>query len=192
MSRAIPRRCGRWALGLCLAAALALPAPGGAEDPSARVEKAAKALTLSRQAMRRPAKDFRLTLADGAGFHLADQRGKVVVLNFWATWCPPCVEEMPTLERLWRAHREKGLTLLAISLDAKGANLSRFLREHKLGLPVAADPDSAVAHAFSVRSLPTTIVLDTQGRTMAVALGPRDWAGAAAHELVAGLLAEGR
>jgi peroxiredoxin len=167
---------------------LALPA----NEPAARVEDAGKALGLSRPAARRPAKDFKLTLIDGAAFRLADQRGKALILNFWATWCAPCVEEMPTLERLWRAHRDRGLALLAVSIDVKGTNLSRFLKDHKLALPVGADPQSAVASAFSVRSLPTTIVLDVEGRIVAVALGPRAWDGPAARALVGALLAERR
>jgi peroxiredoxin len=97
---------------------------------------------------------------------------------------------MPTIERLWRAHRAQGLEVLGVSLDVASADLAGFLKKHGLTLPVAADARSEVASAFFVRGLPTTVVLDRQGRTVAVAIGPREWDSAAAHALVVALLAE--
>jgi len=118
---------------------------------------------------------------DGAARHLpADWRGKVVVLNFWATWCIPCVAELPSLDRL--AGAEPGFAVLAVSADRAGAEVvSPFLKAHGiLHLTTLLDPHMEVGRAFGVGGFPTTLVIDAAGRLRGRLEGPADWASAAA------------
>jgi len=103
--------------------------------------------------------------AEGRTLGLGDFRGRVVVLNFWATWCPPCVEEMPSLDRLQVLMGEAGLVVLAISVDRGGLRqVAPFFAANTLAnLPVYLDPSGASMRAFAVRGMPTTIVIDPNG-----------------------------
>lgn len=108
---------------------------------------------------------------------LADFRGKVVLVNFWATWCAPCVREMPSLERLHQALAGHGLAVLAVSNDRGGAAvvnpfLARLDLQH---LPVFLDPEGALAQAFALKGLPTTFVIGRDGRVLAGRIGPAEW-----------------
>jgi peroxiredoxin len=127
---------------------------------------------------------------DGKLHRLADYRGKVVLLNFWATWCAPCREEMPAMERLYLKHRERGFVLLAVSVDSDVALVKPFLQKHKLTFPVALDAKMDLANAYGVRALPASFVIDRNGYLAALALGPRAWDNRAANTLVEGLLAQ--
>jgi peroxiredoxin len=148
------------------------------------LEEAQRELDLVQPGRTRPAPDFTAPTHDGGVFRLAEHRGKVVLMNFWATWCPPCLEEMPALERLWQRQRSAAFTLVAISLDAN-ANLARpYVAERRFTFLVALDPRLEVANAYGVRALPTTVVIDRQGTVRALALGPRVWDNDAAHALI--------
>ena len=121
---------------------------------------------------------FTLPTVAGAEVSLAALRGRTVVLNFWATWCPPCVREMPSLERLSKALAADGVTVLAVSLDAGGlAQVQPFVARLGLSLPIALDPLGDVGDAYGARDLPVTFVLDAQGRVVAAAKGERHWDG---------------
>ena len=133
------------------------------------------------------AEDFTLGLAGGGNFRLGERRGHVVLINFWATWCPPCREEMPALERLYRQHKEQGLVLVAISIDSDPAVVSPYVKASKLTFPIALDPKAEVANKYGVRALPSSFVVDRQGTMTALALGPRVWDNAASHSLVEAL-----
>ncbi len=114
---------------------------------------------------------------EGGETTFADFRGKVVLVNFWATWCAPCVREMPSLERLHRALAGEGFTVLAISQDRGGAGVvAPFLSRLDLQrLPVYLDPKGKLARAFALRGLPTSFVLDRRGRVVAGLVGPAEW-----------------
>ena len=152
------------------------------------VDLALKHLDLIKPSKPKVAEDFALPTPDGLGFKLSEQRGKVVLVNFWATWCPPCLEEMPAMERLWRRHKDAGFVLVAISLDADPRKVPPFVSARKFSFPVALDPKMAVAEKYGVRALPSSFVIDRQGLMAGVALGPRSWDDSAAHGLVQAML----
>ncbi len=164
-------------------------APRSSLDPDRRValESAMKGLDLIRPSRVRLAEDFTVPMPGGGRFRLADHRGKVVLVNFWATWCPPCREEMPAMERLFRRHRDSGFVMVAVSVDADPKVVAPFLKRHEFTFAVGLDPEMDLANAYGVRALPSSFVVDRAGHLTALALGPREWDAEAAHTLVAEL-----
>lgn len=116
---------------------------------------------------------------DGAGAPLALSkfRGRVLVVNFWATWCPPCLKEMPSLNRMQESVAPRGIEVLAISADRGGiATAKPFLERHGYSqLRPYADPEGALARAFGLRGLPTTIIINSKGFEVGRLEGPADW-----------------
>jgi peroxiredoxin len=113
----------------------------------------------------RVAPDFELTLRDGSTFRLSDVVGRrVIVLNFFATWCGPCKKEMPELQRYYDAHAKAGMLLLGIDAEEKPALVDDFVRELALTFPVAVDETGDVLKAYGVSSFPTTVVIGADGR----------------------------
>jgi peroxiredoxin len=160
-----------------LGVALLLPGAAAGRD-------AAAALGLIRPNPVRAARDFQLATADQRRLRLSDLRGKVVFLNFWATWCKPCEAEMPSMERLWRRYRDRGLVVLAVSADADGASaVAPFVARHGLTFPVGLDPRKEVSALYDVWALPSTFIVDRQGNRALFANGPREWDGPAARAL---------
>jgi peroxiredoxin len=121
------------------------------------------------------APEFNLKTLGGGSVDLADFRGKVVMVHFWATWCPPCVEEIPTLDKLFHNLTGKDFALLAVSEDDDGAAVASFLQKNKLSLPVLMDAGSEVARQYGTYKLPETYIVDRQGVVQYKAIGPRDW-----------------
>jgi len=122
------------------------------------------------------APEFRLKTIEGGSVSLADFRGKVVMVHFWATWCPPCVEEIPTLDRLYRSLMGKDFMMLAVSEDEGGeGGVASFIRQNRLNLPVLLDTGSEVARLYGTYKLPETYIVDRQGVVRYKAIGPRDW-----------------
>ena len=134
-----------------------------------------------------------LSFVDAAGTtrRLGDDAGRGVVLNLWATWCAPCVAEMPSLAVLARQGAAAGLVVLPLSSDRGGAAVvERFYRAHGIvGLPVLLDPNGAATEALGARGLPTTLLIDRQGRERARLEGAADWAAAAALPMLIRLIA---
>lgn len=119
---------------------------------------------------------FRLTSLAGDEVDLASYRGKVVVLNFWATWCPPCVTEMPSLERLHRSLGPEGLAVVTVSTDEDEEILKEFVARYGLSLPVLLDPGGrTAAAAYRTAGFPETFVLDRQGVLLRHYVGPAEW-----------------
>lgn len=118
------------------------------------------------------------TLA-GDTMRLDDLRGRVVLLNVWATWCTPCVEEMPALQRLHEQLDERGLSVVAVSVDAGpgggDADVLSFVDQFGLTFTVLRDASGRIEDAFGVAGLPTTFVIDRDGRIQRKVLGARDW-----------------
>lgn len=106
---------------------------------------------------------------------LEQLRGKVVVLNFWATWCPPCIEEMPSLVRMQQQVKDKGIVVLAISVDVDDGAYRKFLKDHNVDLLTARDGDQKIASMYGTFKFPETYVIDRQGRLRKKFIGPEDW-----------------
>ncbi len=113
---------------------------------------------------------------DGAAVPLEDFADKLVVLNFWATWCTPCTVEMPTLEGLWREYGGRGLVVIGVSVDrgAPRAVLEPYIRNHGLTFPILLDPDSRAAGAWRVTGIPATFVVRPGGEVAGMATGARE------------------
>ncbi len=137
------------------------------------------------------APDFALPDLAGNVKRLSDFRGKVVLLNFWATWCPPCRAEMPSMEILYQAYNDQGFELLAVSSDVQGAAIVQpFMEKYRLSFPTLLDMSGRVNGMYGVRSIPTSYVLDRQGRVVSREMGARNWSNAEARTLIASLLGE--
>jgi peroxiredoxin len=120
---------------------------------------------------------LRLATLDGQGASLADHADKLVVVNFWATWCTPCTLEMPTLEALWRRYRERGLVVLGVSVDrgAPRGLIEPYVARLGLTFPILLDPDMEAANAWRVASLPATFIVRPGGEAVGLAFGAREW-----------------
>ena len=154
--------------------------------------KATVAAAYARRGRTKPARtkraeDFSLNTPGSGKFRLFDHHGQVVLINFWATWCPPCLEEMPAMERLYRQHRDGGFTLVAVSVDADSKLVAPFLTARKFSFPVALDPSMNMANTYGVRALPSSFIVARDGTLAALAIGPRHWDSDAAHSLIEGL-----
>jgi peroxiredoxin len=128
--------------------------------------------TLEADDQRREKLDFTLMALDGKSWTLQQLKGKVVVVSFWATWCPPCRKEMPDLEAIYKENRSKGLVILAISDEERG-KVEAFLKEHPVGYTVLLDPGRKVNDLFVVRGIPKTFVYDRSGHLAAESLEER-------------------
>ncbi len=137
------------------------------------------------------APEFVLPDLSGAPVRLSDHEGKVILLNFWATWCPPCRAEMPSMETLYQAYRNQGLVILAISSDRAGRSVvESFVQDRGVTFPILLDPDGEVFAQYGVRGLPTSYLLDRRQRVFSADIGARDWSGKVARQVVERLLAE--
>jgi peroxiredoxin len=169
-----------WAIALALAVA---------RTSGAAAEQPFETLRLTRLGGSDPAAEFSVPTPDGPPVGLDTLRGKVVLLNFWATWCEPCLEEMPAIERLSHAYRERGLAVLAVSVDREGAAVVRtFLKRHALSFLVGLDPQQAVARLYRIWALPSTVIVSRKGIPIFSVQGARDWDGPAGHALFTELM----
>ena len=136
-------------------------------------------------------RDFTATLTDGSEFTLSDHEGKVILLNFWATWCGPCVGEMPAFEKLQETYGED-LVLLAVNSGEDEGTVTSFLEKNGYTFPVARDPEYAVAMLYPTDGIPYTVIIGTDGKVAVTQVGAGDADTMYAHysELIDGLLEE--
>lgn len=132
-----------------------------------------------------PAPAFRLSGLGSQPVKLADYHGRFLLLNFWATWCPPCIQEMPSMERLHQRLTGRGLAVLAISQDSEDReHVQEFVRRLKLNFPVALDPEQTVGESYGVHDLPSTFLISPDGTVIAAVKGGLDWDSPAAVEFI--------
>lgn len=126
-------------------------------------------------AQARIAPDFTLTTLDGATKRLADFRGKVVFVNLWATWCPPCREELPTMVQFYQQFAGRGVEILAISEDTDPNAVRKMVQRHGIRFPVLLDENKRVYNLYRATGIPETHLVDKQGLVQASQIGPFDW-----------------
>ena len=123
-----------------------------------------------------PAPDFTLRDLDGQEIRLSSLRGKVVLLNFWATWCPPCREEVPSMVKLNRAMAGRPFQMLAVSIDEGGReSVAGYFKESGSTLPALLDTDRSVGRLYGITGVPETFVIDGKGVILKKVIGPMDW-----------------
>lgn len=137
----------------------------------------------------KPAPDFTFTL-EGKPTRLANLRGKVVVLNFWATWCPPCVEEMPSLNRLHAQMSSQGVYILGVSVDDDNTAYEKFLTDHQIRFPNWRDAAKKVNAEYGSFMYPETYIIARDGKIARKIIGPQDWSSAELLAYLQGLSAK--
>lgn len=148
-----------------------------------------------------PAPALELPGLEGGTVSLQELRGKVVMLNIWATWCPPCLREMPSMQRVYEKHRENGLEIVAVAVDDLPGTrqddgrveglVSDFVDRLGVTFPVVLDPSGNTERLFDTEYLPTTVLIDREGRIRAKEVGGREWDEAPYLDMVESLLEEG-
>lgn len=135
------------------------------------------------------APDFSLTSLQGKPVSLSSFRGRVVMVHFWATWCPPCVEEMPTLESLARTFADRDFDILAVSVDEGGeVAVAPFMKKNRLSLPVLLNPDHSAATLYGTFKFPETYLVDREGLVVKKLIGPVDWTHPDAQQFIREML----
>jgi len=119
--------------------------------------------------------DFTLPLLDGTKINLSQYKGKVVFLNFWATWCGPCRSEMPSMETVYQRLKNRGFEILAVNLGDSRGKVSEFMNEYKLNFPAVLDEKSLTGSQYSIRAIPTTYIIDRRGLIIARLVGSTNW-----------------
>ncbi|MFT5446952.1 MAG: peroxiredoxin [Gammaproteobacteria bacterium] len=131
------------------------------------------------------APDFELPALDGTTRSLASWRGHYVLLNFWATWCPPCLEEMPSMQSLYKRYASQQFAVVALSSDKAGAaDVQPFIDKLDVTFPVLLDVDGKIAGVYGARDLPLSFLIGPDGKVIAAAKGARDWASPQALEVI--------
>jgi peroxiredoxin len=121
-----------------------------------------------------PAKEFTVADSDHS-VSLNQYRGQVVLVNFWATWCPPCVEELPSLMTLQERMKDRGIVVVGVSIDVDGDAYHRFLKLHNINFVTVRDPEQKVASMYGTSGWPETYIIDRQGVLRRKFVGPVDW-----------------
>jgi len=155
---------------------------GCQREKTRAAEDAGKGKSTSHEAVQegvyegKSAPDFTLPSLDGEQVKLSDFRGKVVLLNFWAPWCPPCRAEIPSLEQLYEKYRGRDFVLLAVAEDEE-RNVRNFVQKSGMSFPVLVDSNGKVYNSYRCRGVPTTLLIDREGVIVGRYLGMRDWTG---------------
>lgn len=190
----------RYAVALLPAAIMVLLFTGVARDffhkdeakqPASEKETSFEKLGIEKIAPDGLAPDFTLKDIRGKTVTLRALKGKVVFLNFWATWCGPCVLEMPTMEKLHQEYASKGLVILAINFRESREDVKAFLDKHMLTFTTLLSPDGKVFELYRAWGLPSSMIINKKGQAVGKATGYRDWYSAPAREFFQRLLEEG-
>ncbi len=123
-----------------------------------------------------PSQDFTVQLTNDTSFTLSEQAGKVVLLNFWATWCGPCVREMPDLDRLYKKYSDNdSVVILAVNVGESSSTVQRFITQQGFGFPVACDSDTSISSAYNITAIPRTIIFNKDGTVSEDLTGSRNY-----------------
>ncbi len=123
-----------------------------------------------------PAPDFTFPGLDGKKVSLSDYRGKVVFVNIWATWCPPCVEEMPSMQNLYQKLKSENFEIMAVSIDSQGAKVvAPFMKKYKLTFPALMDSMGTIKRIYKATGVPESYIIDKDGILAKKVIGPLDW-----------------
>ncbi len=163
-------------LGLLMTVALLVP-PDHAYSEESGPDELFKSLGIIKLAGILAPKSRGLTDMKGNPVALSDFQGKIVFINFWTTWCPDCVYEMPDIEKLQQRINHPDFTILAVNLKESPKKIKLFLARHKLTYQVLLDQKGNMGRTFGIRSIPTTFILNRKGGMIGKAMGPRDWGG---------------
>jgi peroxiredoxin len=178
MTRKLPELLQRAVTLLSGTTEVPLTAAGMQEQPDTRLHKnngASSAALLKPYRGDRETPPLSLETLDGERIELESYQGKVVVLNFWATWCPPCVEEIPSLERLRKLRHARGLEVLSVDVGEEPEKVRAFLEDKPVGYPVALDPEAEAFRAWNAYAFPTTFILDREHRIRYAVFGAFAW-----------------
>jgi peroxiredoxin len=134
--------------------------------------------------------EFSSITADGRTISMTDLEGRVVLVNFWATWCLECRSEMPAFERVHRQFSSQGLTVIGINAREGTSTIREYAKELGLTFSLVTDPAGKINSTYGVIGLPTTFLIARNGRAVALAIGPREWNGKLAWDLIQALLTE--
>ncbi len=185
-ARAARRRTRIERAGL-LIGMLALASPAVSASPAPAPPSA---FELSRYAPQTLPPEFRGRTVEGQAVSLAELGGRVVLLNFWATWCLECRPEMPEIERLYREFGPQGLTVMAINAREGSTAVRAYAKELGLTFPLVLDSTGEIGKLYGVIGIPTSFLIGRDGRAVALAVGPRTWGSPAARSVLQELLSE--
>mgnify|MGYP000431930219 FL=1 len=136
-----------------------------------------------------PAPDFTFPGLDGKMVSLSDYRGKVVLVNIWATWCPPCVDEMPSMEKLYRKFKGENFEIIAVSIDEPGPKaVAPFMEKTGLTFPALIDSKGAIKPVYRITGIPESFIIDKQGILIKKIVGPVDWASPKVFRFISSLI----
>jgi peroxiredoxin len=185
----------REAIGTCVICLVVVTmAPGFAlaeqSKAGASIDELLRSIGLTKPPFAR-APDFNLRDAGGGSASLNGNRGTLMLVNFWATWCGPCREEMPSMEQLGRSFGSQGFAILAVNQRESAAQVTRFMKTHGLNFRAPLDTDGRVAASYRVYGIPATYLIDGNGQAIGMKSGSRDWAAREVVEVFRKLISDG-
>jgi peroxiredoxin len=162
-------------LGVAAYYLLDVASPARAYPERGRLDRLLDDLQVSRIPDETRPVEFRLPDASGTIVDIADFRGKIVFLNFWATWCPSCVTEMPAMEKLHRKLKDRDFAMVTVSIQDSADAVEGFFKQNELTYTALLDLTGKSVPDFGIRAIPTTLILDKTGRIIGRVMGPRAW-----------------
>ena len=156
-----------------------------AVENTSAAEDLYEALRVVKPKIAKPAPVFTLKRLKGGDISLEDLKGKTVLLHFWATWCKPCIKEMPTMEKFYNTFKDKKFEILAISIDRGNVRgVESFVKMTGMTFPVLLDQDQTIRKKYFINGLPTSYLIDDKGKLKGYISGERDWSGKDAIQLM--------